>query len=544
MNLTPLARRIALALAASPALVTLSLGQTPPRVSAGGETLEGTWTGKPAVAVFRGIPYAAPPVGSLRWKAPEPPRPRPGLRAAVAAGPSCPQSNRLDAFVRGIAAAFGRADQVPASNRRTSEDCLTLNVWTTDPRPASPGRPVMVWIHGGSNLSGEGSDPTYDGSALARRGVVVVTINYRLGALGFLAHPALTAESPHRTSGNYGLLDQIAALRWVQAEIGKFGGDPTRVTVFGESAGSLNLLLLMAAPAARGLFQRAIAQSGAPMGMMPRLAAAEPSGLALAEALGIAANDLTSLRTVPADSVRAAADRLQAAGRLTLGPVVDGALLPDAPGRLFDRGAQAAVPLLIGSNAREMSSLPYYLPRFERTVAGYQAYLQGTAGPLAAKLGALYPAATDGEVESTLISLVTDLFFTCPSRFAARRMAKAGAPAWLYHFTRVRPGGKTLGAYHGAEIAYAFGTLEAWLPNTEEDRALSDVMMRYWVRFAETGDPNQPGLPNWSAHTAESDRYLELDTPPAARVGLRREACDLADLSLPLTWGPIPGPTR
>ncbi len=537
-------RRGAVALAVLLALVDPAPAQAPPRVTAAGETLEGAWTGQPAVAVFRGIPYAAPPVGSLRWRPPEPPRPRSGLQAATASGPSCPQSNRLDAFVRGIAAAFGRADRVPASNRRTSEDCLTLNVWTADPRPASPGRPVMVWIHGGSNLSGEGTDPAYDGSALARRGVVVVTINYRLGALGFLAHPALTAESPDRTSGNYGLLDQIAALRWVQAEIGAFGGDPTRVTVFGESAGSLNLLLLMAAPAARGLFHRAIAQSGAPMGVMPRLAAAEPSGLALAEALGIAANDLTSLRTVPADSVRAAADRLQAAGRLTLGPVVDGALLPDAPGRLFDRGAQAAVPLLIGSNAREMSSLPYYLPRFDRTVAGYQAYLQSTAGPLAARLGALYPAATDGEVESALTSLVTDLFFTCPSRFAARRMAKAGAPAWLYHFTRVRPGGEALGAYHGAEITYAFGNLEAWLPNTGEDRALSDVMMRYWVRFAETGDPNQPGLPPWPAHTADSDRYLELDASPAVRTGLRAEACDLADLGLPLTWGPVPSPTR
>lgn len=523
------------------ALVATALSaQQPPRAVAGPDTLEGDWSGRPAVAVFRGIPYAAPPVGPLRWRPPEPARPRGGVRPARDFGPSCPQSNRLDGFARGIAAAFGRADRVPPSNRRTSEDCLTLNVWTPDSAAHGPGRPVMVWIHGGSNLSGEGSAPLYDGSALARRGVVVVTLNYRLGALGFLAHPALTAESPDRSSGNYGLLDQIAALRWVQRHIAGFGGDPGRVTVFGESAGSIDLLHLLASPAARGLFHRAIAQSGAPMGAVPRLAAAEPGGAALAQALGAA--DLAALRTAPADRILAEADRLLAAGRLTLGPVVDGAVLPDAPGRLFDRGRQHPVPLLIGSNAREMASLPYYLPRIDRTVAGYAGYLRAIAGPGAPRLAQLYPASADGEVEGALTDLTTDLYFTCPARFAARRMARAGAPAWLYHFTRVLPGGERLGAYHAAEIGYVFDTREPWLPAAAEDAALTDAMMRYWVRFAATGDPNGDGLPLWPAHDEPGGRYLELDRRIEAKAGLKQEACDLVDRGLPLLWGPAPVP--
>lgn len=510
----------------------------PPTVTAGGEALEGLWIG-PGAAVFRGIPYAAAPVGDFRWRPPALHRPRRGPQSARSFGPVCVQTERLTAWEKSIAAAFGTEDQVDATPRNTDEDCLYLNVWTGNLGGKTP-QPVMVWVHGGSNIAGEGSSPWYDGSMLARRGVVVVTINYRLGVFGFLALADLSAESPEKVSGNYALLDQLAALRWVQSNIKQFGGDPGRVTVFGESAGSLDLVALMASPQSNGLFHRAIAQSGAPMGVSLPLAQAEAQGAALVEASGIdvSGGAAAALRRKPAADLLQLSDRQLLAGKLQIQPVIDGRLLPDAPGRIFSTGKQQKVPLMIGSNAREMTTLRSYLPRIERTAAAYRGWLAQTFGAGAERLGQLYPVQSDGDVEGALIDATTELLFTCPARFAARAMARVGAPAYLYQFTRVRPRGRSLGAYHGAEITHVFETRLPWLPWEPADEQLSAAMARYWVAFAATGTPAGEGLPAWPAHDAAGDRYLDLGPAIEAKAGLKKSACDLLDSLYPRLWGP------
>ncbi len=347
------------------------------------------------------------------------------------------QTERLYDWERSIATAFGNADKFAPPPLRTSEDCLYLNVWTAS-LGARAAAPVMVWIHGGSNVNGEGASPWTEGSALARQGAVVVTINYRLGVFGFLAHPGLSAESAQRVSGNYALLDQLEALRWVKANIRAFGGDPDRITAFGESAGAVDLLALMASPAAEGLFHRAITQSGALAFVTARLAGAEAQGAAVATAAGAATAD--ELRRKPAGDLLKVVEELRTAGKVAIGPVVDGWLLPDVPGRVFAAGAQRKVPLLTGSNGREMTTLRGLLPPIERTVGAYRKWLAQTAGPAATRLEELYPAANDAEVDAALVDAFSDMVFTCTSRMAARATARAGTPAYLYQFTRVPPG--------------------------------------------------------------------------------------------------------
>jgi para-nitrobenzyl esterase len=481
------------------------------------------------VASYRGVPYAAPPVGSLRWRAPQRRVVGQKVRDAAAFGPACPQTSALTGFYRNIAAGFGRADSVRMPVLRTNEDCLTLNIWTANAGARAPLRPVMVWIHGGSNINGEGSTPLYDGSNLAKRGVVVVTINYRLGALGFLAHPALTAESPAHSSGNYALLDQIAALQWVQRNIAAVGGDPTRVTLFGESAGAIDIMHLMASPLARGLFHRAIAESGAPMSALVPLEQAHRGGVEFARALQIdsAADVLSALRAKPAEAITAATASLLASQPSIAAPIVDGHVLLESTGKAFDQGRLAPVPLLLGTNALEMSSLRSYVPTIPRTVSSYGAWLTRSFSLAGPRIQSLYPAADDASVDNALLRVTTDLYMTCPARFAARAASKAGQPTFLYQFTRVMPGGESLGAYHAAEIGYVFGNRESWLPVQPEDEALSERMMQYWTQFAATGNPNRPGLPEWPQHDATADRYLDLGTDVTAKSALQRDACDL-----------------
>jgi para-nitrobenzyl esterase len=489
-----------------------------------------------SVMVFRGVPYAAAPVGVRRW---QPPARRVAsttraVRDANTFGPACPQTPGLVNFYRNIAAAFGRADSVRLPALRSSEDCLTLNVWApTGSRRRAPA-PVMVWIHGGSNLFGESSSAVYNGAALARRGVVVVSINYRLGALGFMALPELSKESPSHASGNYALLDQIAALQWIKRNIGAVGGDTSRVTLFGESAGAIDIMHLMASPLARGLFHRAIAESGAPMGALPTLTVAEASGVALARALGIdsSANQLDALRRMPADEVVAASMRIIAANPALASPVVDGHVLIESTGKAFDQGRVAAVPLLLGSNALEMSTLRSYVPVFERTVPAYTAWIRRTFGIAAPRALSLYPVAADSLVERTLLQATTHLYMTCPTRFAARGAARATNPVYLYQFTRVIPGGESLGAYHSAEIGYVFGTKESWLPVEPVDYELSGRMMTYWTQFAATGNPNVAGLTDWPQYSETGDRHLELGTTVRSGDGLTRETCDLVQTVL------------
>jgi len=475
------------------------------------------------VRVYKGIPFAAPPVGDLRWRPPQPAKPWDGVRACIEFGPWCPQPKPLMGKELGP----------------LSEDCLTLNVWT----PAkSPGDrlPVMVWLHGGGHTTGSGSASFYDGEHLAREGVVVVTINYRLGPFGYLAHPLLSKESERGVSGNYGLLDQIAALGWVQRNIAAFGGNPGCVTIFGESAGAVSVCRLMVSPLAKGLFHRAIAESGGAHGRNRHLREArdnlepmEKIGEQLAAELRCdrAADPLAALRAKPWQDILEAAKPSQGLfGKgVHFGPIVDGWALPDDPVALFEAGKQADVPLLVGSNADDGSVFTRQLPI--RTLARYKLMLRRRFRDHADEVLRLFPADRTSEVPAAFSRLVTAAAFVAPARFLARSMAKTQSKAYLYHFTRVPPGEKlkSLGAFHALEIAYVFGTLEGKPGFDERDLALSRTMRKAWARFAATGDPNGDGLPQWPACRQETDAYLELGDEVVAKAGLYKAACDLFD---------------
>ncbi len=475
------------------------------------------------VHVYKGIPFAAPPVGGLRWRPPQAVKPWDGVRACTAFGPWCPQPQAL----------LGRGTGTQ------SEDCLYLNVWTPAKGPKDK-LPVMVWLHGGGHTTGSGASELYGGERLAREGVVVVTINYRLGPFGYLGHPLLSKESDRKVSGNYGLLDQIAALAWVQRNIAAFGGNPGCVTIFGESAGSVSVCRLMVSPLAKGLFHRAIAQSGGAHGLnrhlreeWNQLPPMEKVGEQLAEQLGCAraADPLAALRAKSAQEVLDAAAPAQGLfGKgIKFGPIVDGWALPDDPVALFAAGKQHDVPFMTGSNADEGSVFMQQMPL--RRVQGYKWLLAQRFGKQADRVFALFPAERDQDAPAAMSRLVGVSAFVAPARALARSMAKCKSPAYLYHFTRVPPltQGRGFGACHALEIGYVFGTLEGRPGFTEADRALSATMRKCWAHFARTGDPNSDGLPRWPAYTREADQCLEFGDEVKVRAGLCREACDLFD---------------
>ncbi|MEP6574021.1 MAG: carboxylesterase family protein [Gemmatimonadota bacterium] len=502
-----------------------------PRATVGGETLEGVRSGE--VAVFKGIPYAQPPVGPLRWKPPISRLAGAGVRSAAAFGASCmqPPSDMVN-FITAAAKVIGAADKVTDQPLKTDEDCLSLNIWTGS--MGSAPKPVMVWIHGGGNYLGSSSEAMYDGAALARRGVVVVTINYRLGVFGFLAHPALAAESPHEAAGNYGLMDQLEALRWVQHNIRAFGGDSSRVTVFGQSAGALDVTLLMASPQAKGLFQGAIAESGAPMTGMPDLKTSGDAGVALARKLGAdtARDPLAALRAMRAGDVLAAAS--------IYGPNVDGWVLPDVAARIFERGEQLGVPLLTGTNALEWASVAPVAPLgFELTAKGYRNWVTAATGPAAPRVLQLLPASSAGDVERAGLQLMTYFMFTCPTRLAARAVSKSGHPAYLYQFTRVPPGAEKLGAFHLLEIPYVFGNPPAWIPRDQTDDRLRAAIMDYWVRFATTGDPNGGTAPTWPAYEASGEPYLNLGDTVTPKAGMTKDVCEALEPGMRGAWAMV-----
>lgn len=484
------------------------------------------------VLAFKGIPYATPPVGPLRWKPPQPVEAWEGVRQCTAYGPACPQPD-LPGF--------------SLKHEKRSEDCLYLNVWTAA-KSAGEKRPVMMWIHGGGNIIGSAnlSTPTgNEGEALARQGVVVVSINYRIGPFGYFAHPLLSKESQHNASGNYGLLDQIAALRWIQNNISAFGGDLGNVTIFGESAGGFNVSYLIASPLAKGLFHRAITESGSAFaffanrhlregwyGMEPM----EKQGERITKDLGCseAADPLAALRALSAEKLLEGSKPIMIAGAGNLfTPVVDGWVLPDDVMTIFEQGKQNVVPLVAGTNADEGTIFIQKSP-FD-SVEAYRGFLKASYGTFADEVFAMYPAKEPSEILKAFRDLLADSRFVAPTRGLVRAMSKTGGKAHMYRFTRPWPGPMApFGAFHTAEIVYVFNDIERVkntfkVPFEEKDQNLANTMSAYWVQFAKTGNPNKEGLPEWPAYDSTKDQYIEFGEVIKVGQGLRKEKCDLWD---------------
>lgn len=471
------------------------------------------------VRSYKGIPYAAPPVGELRWKAPQPLFSWEGVRECTAFGPECPQ------------APYAASSIYFSPPQKQSEDCLYLNVWTA----ANQGqkRPVMVWIHGGALTRGSGANRVYDGAALARKGVVLVTINYRLGPLGYLAHPELTAESPNHASGNYGVLDQIAALKWVQKNIAVFGGDVNRVTIFGESAGSWSVNALVATPLGRGLFQRAIGESGAQFNRTTPLNEAEKGGAAFFKAAG--ADSLKAMRAVPAEKIVSLFNEDPEGKKFRTQPNVDGWVLPDEIRNLFAQGKQNTVPVIVGSNANEMTALtsPAILPK---TMADYRKRVEAQYGEMVKEFDAVYPVKSDPDIAAAYLGSLRDATFTLGMRTWARMTAARGNKAYQYFFSHVppNPNSKYLGAYHASEIPYVFNNLNRTNQMlTETDFKLADLMSNYWVNFATTGNPNEgpagKNLPRWNSYDREAEAYLDFGDAVQLRNHLLKEQLDFLE---------------
>lgn len=468
------------------------------------------------ITSFKGIPFAAPPVGSLRWRAPQPVRPWTGIRKADHFGPECMQ------------ATFRRPGAPPPPV--PSEDCLYLNVWTSA-SSANAHLPVMVWIYGGSFMGGSGSQPGYDGAQFAHKGVVLVNLNYRLGVFGFLADHELDAESPQHVSGNYGLGDMIAALKWVRANIAQFGGDPSRVTVFGESAGAMAVGILSVSPAAKGLFQRAISESGgAPLfpaelggasysivAPFPSLASAEDMGQRFLAKLG--AQDIAAARALPAETLLKA--------QPSLSPVHDGYILPGDAYQRFHAGRFNDTPILVGTNSNEGAFRPFRAQFVGTTPEKFEAHVRAAFGKYANKVLAAYPHASPAQAEQSS----EDLFFrdtalAWKTWAWARLQSTAGRDkAYLYYFDR-RSSQEPLGPAHTEEIPYVFGHVGTPMqgfgppgPASPADSRLSQQMQSYWVNFAKSGDPNGPGLPHWPAFSESSQRAMYLDAQPQPHAG-------------------------
>lgn len=470
------------------------------------------------VCSFLGIPYAAPPVGELRWKPPHEVAPWTQVKSCTEFGPACPQPKQKD-------------------DSGYSEDCLYLNVWTPAKEAAEP-LPVMVWIHGGAFNFGSSSQPEYNGRNLANKGVVVVTINYRLGPLGFLAHPLLSKESADGVSGNYGLLDQIAALKWVQKNIAEFGGDPDRVTIFGQSAGSRSVSLLMISPLSKGLFHRAIAQSGGPIigseylnpAFNGDMANVSKMGEKLASASGCDKEEdvLAAMRKKSAGEIVAAADcntGLFNEG-LFFAPVFDGKVLPNNPMTAYTEGTQHDVPIITGSTLNEGNL--YLIDEKNLTVEKYKSFLKARFGANLQEAFRMFPANEAKDVAKAIDKVITIGANAYPARLVTQCMEKKKAKAYLYQFTRLPATAmaRKLGVHHGADLAYVFGNMKESHGYNDIDIKLSEKMMGYWVNFAKTGNPNGHNLAEWPEYKSESDLNLEFSDTIHTNKNLYKKECD------------------
>jgi para-nitrobenzyl esterase len=463
------------------------------------------------VATFLGVPYAAPPRGNLRWRPPQPPASWPGVRDALAFGPDFPQ-----------------AANPRFRATRQDEDCLYLNVWTPS-LDRDAALPVLVWVHGGGFTGGSGSDQRSDGERLAREGVVVVALNYRSGLFGFLAHPGLSRESAQGVSGNYGLLDQLAALAWVRENIDTFGGDPTRITAFGVSAGSASLSLLLASPQAQGAFDRAILHSPGAGRPLATLQEAEQAGLRLG-------SDIEELRALPARQLLEHTSLLNPAVRgLTtprvLRPIRDGWLLPEDERPAFQAGRLHAMPLIVGSNLDEGTLLTRSWP--VDSLAAWRGQVEHNFGAAAMEAASLYRALTDGEARPAVAQMFADTQFNYGTRLLAQSMAKREARTFKYLFTRRRPY-QADGPHHGEEVAHAFGNVDAAPPGElarfdAVDEALSATMRKYWIAFAAHGDPNTAGAPRWDAYRPADDNHQLLGDTVQPGAAWRRPQLDFLE---------------
>ncbi len=500
-------------------LTPSALAQNRVKISNG--TLEGTETA--GIRAFKGIPFAAPPVGDLRWEPPQPVKAWKGVRKADQFGPRAMQRN-----------IFG--DMVFRSNG-TSEDCLYLNVWT----PAKSKRdrlPVLVYFYGGGFVAGDGSEPRYDGESMARQGMVAVTVNYRLGVFGFFAHPELTKESPRHASGNYGLLDQYAALKWVRQNIAAFGGDPKRVTIAGESAGSISVSAQMASPLSRNLIAGAIGESGSIMGALSAmpLPEAEAAGVKFAAGLGLGEKpSLAALRAAPAEQLLEATAK---PGVPWFRPTVDGYFFPKPPRAIYAAGEQAHVPLLVGSNSEEMGYMGV-LGREKPTVENYRKALERLYKDKADSVFKLYPADNETEVMDAAQDLAGDRFISLSTwKWIELATKTSGQPSYYYLYARPRPpmrsssgtgSSSSRGAAHSAEIEYALGNLEsnkvfAW---TADDYKVSKIMQAYFANFIKTGNPNGPQLPKWPTFASGQRMVIDVNArPESEKVRARYELLD------------------
>jgi len=469
-----------------------------PQVKTANGTLQGV-TETSGVVSYKGVPFAQPPVGDLRWKEPRAPKNWTGVRKADHFGPQAMQR-------------YIYSDMQFRSDGK-SEDCLYLNVWTP-PQAKGQKLAVLVYFYGGGFQAGDGSEYRYDGEALAKKGIITVTVNYRLGVFGFMAHPELSAESAHHASGNYGLMDQHAALVWVNKNIAAFGGDPSKVTIAGESAGSMSVCGQVASPLSKGLFRAAIGESGSLLGnLSPKpLADAEQSGAKFATSIG--ANSLADLRKIPADTL------LKLAARSGFGADVDGYFLPETPQAIFDAGKQMDVALLAGWNSAE-GGPNGVLGRSEATVEGYRSGVEKLYKERANDIISAYPAATDADVAQAATNLASDRFIAYATWKFVDMQSKTGhKPVYRYFFNKRRPimanapagaVDHSPGAAHASEIEYALGNLPtnkvyAW---GADDFKTSETMQNFFVNFVKTGNPNGAGLPTWD--TVKGGKYMIIN---------------------------------
>jgi para-nitrobenzyl esterase len=506
------------ALAQSSAPATLPLVQT-----ASGR-VSGVPARDPAITVFKGVPFAAPPVDNLRFRPPAPVKPWRGVRDGSSFGPSCPQLTQ------------------PGTAMEMSEDCLTANVWT-GAKSSTERRPVFVWIYGGAFIQGSGANPQFDGEELARKGVIVVTFNYRLGPLGFLASPELSRESGHNASGNYGIMDDVALLKWVQRNIASFGGDPGRVTIGGQSAGAGSVGFLAMSPMAKGLFHRAIAESQVrfPGDLELRYlntswrskGNAEASGTRYAAEHGAAT--LAQLRAMPwqdlikgSDVVDSAVQTGSSAKPPIFRPVIDGWVIPRTYSQTFTAGTQHPVLYLAGNNKDESGAVPETafasmranpappragMPHTSVALATYNTWARGKFGTMADEFLRLYPATNDDEAALANNAAVRDNSRISTWLWGRERARTVKRPMYNYFWTHALPGPSKLmrGAFHGSEIQYVFNSLhKSNLPFTDDDRRIAGTMSSYWANFVTKGDPNGPGLPQWPAFDPAKAAVMEV----------------------------------